>query len=60
MKCLAKQPADRYASAADMARDLEQWLAGGTVSAQVAARTRRMRRWGLVAGGIVLAAALLQ
>ena len=27
-KCLARQPADRYATAADLAADLDHWLAG--------------------------------
>ena len=32
MKCLQKEPTERYASAAALAKDLDAWLAGGRVS----------------------------
>ena len=31
-KCLAKRPADRYATAEDVAADLERWLAGNPIA----------------------------
>jgi len=53
-RCLQKQPQDRYASAGDLADDLERWLAGRPVTAPVALRkpaaTRRRRVWTAVAG----------
>ncbi len=46
LKCLAKEPAGRYASAADLADELERWLAGETVSACPPTRAERLARWG--------------
>lgn len=43
MKALEKDPADRYASAAAMAADLERWLNGESVLAQPPAYGRVMR-----------------
>jgi TolB-like protein len=44
LKCLAKLPAERYASAAELAKDLERWISGGEASASRQARRRRVGR----------------
>jgi hypothetical protein len=46
LKCLAKAPAARYASAGDLADELERWLAGEAVSACPPTRLERLGRWG--------------
>jgi hypothetical protein len=45
LKCLAKEPPARYASAADLAADLERWLAGEAVSVRPPTRAERLGRW---------------
>ena len=45
MKCLAKEPTDRYATAADLAADLERFLAGRPVLARPLSRPARTYRW---------------
>jgi serine/threonine protein kinase len=45
LKCLAKDPAHRYASAALLADDLDRWLAGDPVSVQPPSGLIVMRRW---------------
>jgi serine/threonine protein kinase len=58
MKCLEKRPADRYASAAALADDLQRFLHGKAQQAPRLTRWRRLRRW---AGrrGVRIAVALL-
>ncbi len=46
LKCLRKEPAGRYASAGDLADELERWLAGEAVAANPPTRAERLGRWG--------------
>jgi tRNA A-37 threonylcarbamoyl transferase component Bud32 len=45
LKCLRKEPAARYASAAELADELERWLAGDAVAARPPTRAERLARW---------------
>ena len=45
LKCLARRPAERYASAAALANDLEHWLEGEPLSLQSAALAIQVRSW---------------
>ncbi len=64
LKCLDKDPARRYASAGDLADDLDRWLNGEAIAARPTSlfyRLRRAmaRRKGIVAALLVGAAAVL-
>jgi hypothetical protein len=64
LKALANRPADRYAGAQHLARDVEHFLADEPVSACREPGTKRLARWGrrhrpLVAGTFALLAAAL-
>jgi tetratricopeptide (TPR) repeat protein len=45
LKCLAKDPTERYAAAADLQEDLNRWLQGMPVTAKRAGRVQRTWRW---------------
>ena len=45
MKCLEKRPADRYASAAELAADLRRFLDGQATRARPIGHLRRLARW---------------
>lgn len=45
LKCLDKEPAQRYPSAAALADDLERWLRHEPISAHTATSWTRLRKW---------------
>ncbi len=57
LKALALKPAQRYASAAALAHDLEQWLADEPVTALAESFSQRVGRWGRRHRAVVRAAA---
>jgi hypothetical protein len=62
LKCLAKEPARRYATAQALADDLEHWAKGQPIQARPIGAAERLIRWcrrNPAVGGLTAAAALL-
>lgn len=55
LKCLAKAPVDRYASAGDLAADLRCWLADKPIKARPPTAMQRVRKWSQQHQAVVLA-----
>lgn len=45
LKCLQKSPARRFASAAELAVDLERWMAGEPIHSRAVGRMEKVRLW---------------
>jgi WD40 repeat protein len=45
LKALAKDPAERYAAAGELAADLRRWLGGQTIRAKPPALRQRLEKW---------------
>jgi serine/threonine protein kinase/Flp pilus assembly protein TadD len=59
LKAMEKNPADRYATAKELADDLRRWLAEEPIRARPAGVVRRLRKWGRRHRAAVAAAAAL-
>ena len=59
LKCLEKLPARRYASAADLADEVERWLRGEPILAQASTGAQRFVKWTRRHRGVVAAVAAI-
>jgi tetratricopeptide (TPR) repeat protein len=59
LKAMEKNPAERYATAKELADDLRRWLTDEPIRARPAGVVRRLRKWGRRHRAAVTAAALL-